>query len=302
MARVNLYFLIFAGMSAIPALAATEWTYGSSDHFEIYTTAGAGKARDALNYFERVHAFYSDVLKVDPEVPARTRIVLFSGQKEYAAYRPIEGAFAYYQPGPDRDYIVMQALTAVAYPVVIHEYMHLVVRHATKEHMPTWFNEGWAEFFSTMEPKGNAMSVGGIPRGRLYQVTGMKLIPLERLFDINQASPEFVDPKQMGNVYAQGWALVHMLLASRDYMPGSPKFLLSMLAGADAAAAIKEAYDVPLAKVQKDLEAYIRVGEFNLRLYDYKSPKPRKDLDTRAATPLEAKMMTANLQAALPDR
>ena len=101
----------------------------------------------------------------------------------------------------------------------------------------------------------------------------------------------------MGPFYAQSWALTHMLLADSNYYKQSPKFLELMLGGADSAKAITGAYGRTLAQITKDLEAYIRTGQFILRLFDYKDPKARKDLETREATPFEAALVTANMQA-----
>jgi len=85
------------------AKAADTWTYASSDHFEVYTTAGARQARDALVYFERVHAFFSDVLHLTPTQARPTRVIVFSGDRDFKPYRLNDVAIAYYRPGPDRD-------------------------------------------------------------------------------------------------------------------------------------------------------------------------------------------------------
>src|SRR5690242_5579713 len=87
--------------------AADTWTYAASDHFEVYTTGGARQARDALAYFERVHAFFSDFLHLTPKQARPTRVIVFSGDRDYKPYRVNEVAVAYFRPGPDRDYIVM---------------------------------------------------------------------------------------------------------------------------------------------------------------------------------------------------
>ena len=34
--------------------AAETWTYAASEHFEVYTTGNAAKAREAMNYVEQV--------------------------------------------------------------------------------------------------------------------------------------------------------------------------------------------------------------------------------------------------------
>lgn len=124
-----LYGMAVTTMLAVPIEAAANWTYGTSEHFEVYTTGNAAKAREAMNAFERIHAFFSEVLKVAPQTPTPTRLIIFSNEKEFAPYRPNEGVGAFYQPGPDRDYIVMRELDAESYPVAVHEYWHLVVRH-----------------------------------------------------------------------------------------------------------------------------------------------------------------------------
>jgi hypothetical protein len=54
MRRTVLLLLLLAPASL---RADTRWTYASSDHFEVYTTAGDHTARDAIVFFERVHAF-----------------------------------------------------------------------------------------------------------------------------------------------------------------------------------------------------------------------------------------------------
>jgi hypothetical protein len=286
---------VFLGVSL--ALAGDGWTYGSSDHFEVYTTGGAGRAREALNYFERIHAFYAEVLKVDPKLDGPTRIILFSSEKEFKPYRPSEGAVAYYVEGHPRDHIVLRSLMDSAYPIVVHEYMHLIVKHATKAKVPLWFNEGFAEYYSTLQPKGGKMAVGAPPAGRLYQAKSFKPIAFEKLFAVGHKSPEYTDKAKMGEFYAQSWALVHMLLASDDYFLKSPEFIRRMLTGEDSAAAITSTYGKPITQIYKDFERYLSTGTFQLGLFDYKSPRARRDSVTRAATDFEARLALARLLA-----
>ena len=85
--------------------AAEGWTYAASEHFDVYTTDGAGTARDALTYFERVHTFFSSIFKFTPKLKERTRLIVFANDKQFAPYRPVQFAAAFYQGGADRDYI-----------------------------------------------------------------------------------------------------------------------------------------------------------------------------------------------------
>src|SRR5262245_34476926 len=90
-AQVPVLVSVLTIFVSAPAAAPT-WTYSSSAHFEVYTTGGEGRARDALLYFERAHAFFASYLQLSPAQTRPTRLVIFSNDREYAPYRPNEFA------------------------------------------------------------------------------------------------------------------------------------------------------------------------------------------------------------------
>ena len=142
------------------------------------------------------------------------------------------------------------------------------------------------------------MAVGRAAMHRLREMNATgRFMPLEHLLAVRRDSPEYNDKRLMGQLYAQSWALVHMLLSGNDYYQQSPAFLQLILSGTDSATAISSAYGRSLEQVAKDLQSYIRIARFQLRVFDYTMPKARKDLGTRAATSFEARLVTANLQA-----
>jgi Flp pilus assembly protein TadD len=283
-------------VAASPALAADTWTYARSDHFEVYTTGGEGRAREALNYFEQVRAFMTVFLKVSPSTSAPTRLIIFSNERQFAPYRPNEVAFAYYQPGPDRDYIVMQSLDADAYPVVVHEYTHLIVKHSGVL-FPLWLNEGVSEFLSTLERNGNEMHIGRVPLGQLlYLQEGVRLMSLERLFSVGHGSVEYNTKAHAGVFYAQSWALTHLLLTDARYAPGAQKFLAMMEKGAASATAMEQAFGKSLAIVERDLTGYIRQNRFSYGRQPFKSP-PTVRFPARTVDAFDADLVTANLLA-----
>jgi hypothetical protein len=224
----------------VAASAATTWTQAASAHFEVYTTGGESRAREALVYFERAHAFFSNYLKLSPKQARPTRPVVFSNEKEYAPYRYNESAIAYYQAGPDGDYIVMRSLDADALPIVVHEYVHLIIRYSG-ETFPVWLNEGLAEYFSTLAPEGsNKMGVGLVQEGRLRYLTegAGRLMTLDKLFAVTHDSPEYTTKTHSGTFYSQSWALTHMLLSDERYRPQSSQFLSAVSKGTAVADAL----------------------------------------------------------------
>ena len=72
---------------------------------------------------------------------------------------------AYYTGDEQHDYIVMSDLATERTPAAIHEYMHLLVRHSGLK-MPLWLNEGFADVYSTLQPRGGQIVLGEVPLGR----------------------------------------------------------------------------------------------------------------------------------------
>lgn len=290
--------LVAFGLVLATAQSARPWTYASSDHFEVYTTAGERRAREVLVDFEGVRAFLSGFLNLAPARANSTRLIVFSNDREYAPYRPNDVATAFYQSGPERDVIVMRSLQRESYPVVVHEYMHLIIRHSGADY-PLWLNEGLAEFFSTMAPEGNGMALGRVPPGRLLHLSsGPGLFDLTRLFAIDTRSPEYSDKTHAGLFYSQSWALTHMLLADDRYRAASGRFLSAVASGTPAAAALESAYGRPLAAVASDLSGYIRRDRYQYFLVSYTKPQSALQAPVREADAFEAGLALANVLAA----
>jgi tetratricopeptide (TPR) repeat protein len=209
---------------------------------------------------------------------------------------------AFYQPGADRDYIVMQSLDETAYPIVVHEYVHLVLRHASGT-FPLWLNEGLAEFFSTVEPEGNRMSVGRVPPGRLeYMTQGVALMELDDLVAITHSSPEYRSRSHAGIFYSESWALTHMLMTDDRYRGKFSQFLPLVTSGASSAEAMATAYGKDIASIGRDLNNYVRQGNYLYYLANYRTPPARRDVPTRRVETFEADLVTANLLGNTRDR
>src|SRR5260221_14419335 len=115
-----LFFLLAGHVGA----AAEQWIKLTTPHFQLYTSAGEKKGREAILYFERVRNFFllSSPSKKVSEFPVR--IVAFRSEKEYKPYRINEFTPAYFAHDENRDYIVMQDIAPEYYPAAIHEYTH----------------------------------------------------------------------------------------------------------------------------------------------------------------------------------
>ena len=149
--------LLYLAASAVSA--AQRWIRVSTPHFEMLTTNNEKQATRALQTFEQVRYFFLKNNGKQQAPDGLVRILAFSSEKEYKPYRMNEGAFAYYLQSRERDYIVMQDIEPEHHQAAVHEYTHLIVQH-TKLEWPLWLNEGFADLYSSLEPRGKQAMVG----------------------------------------------------------------------------------------------------------------------------------------------
>ena len=288
---------VFAMLLPCAAPAAEQWLKLQSSHFELYTTAGEKKGREAVLYFEQVRDFFQrtrGTSKTLPDTPVR--IIAFRSDKEFEPYRFNTAASAFYLEGYDRDYIVMRSISPEYYPVAVHEFTHLLVKHTGAE-LPVWFNEGLAELYSTLKPTGKKVLVGEVIPGRFYYLQQHKWLSLEALTTADHNSPYYNERDRAGVFYSESWALVHMLNLSSEYRPQFSKFLNLLASGVTASSAFWQAYAKTIDQVQKDLEGYLRGTHFNAAVFDVKLEKSAEEPDILPATPLESGMVLADLLA-----
>jgi Flp pilus assembly protein TadD len=265
-----------------------------SPNFEAYSSAGERDTRDALRYFERVRDFFLQVNRREPPKPVPVYVVVFGSEKEYAPYRFNEFATAYYFGGADRDYIVMGRTGEQAAQIAVHEYVHLVARHVGLKY-PPWLNEGIAELYSNLRTQGDKVLVGDLIPGRLQALYSEKWVPLSVILSAGQDSPYYNEKNKAGSLYDEGWALVHMLQLSPEYVGRFNEFLGVVQSGVDSAAALEKVYGKPVAAFDKELQAYIRGNQFYVRPFAVKLTSAKENFPAEAAPSFDLKLALADL-------
>lgn len=276
--------------------ADPRWIKATSSNFELYTTAGDKKAREAILHFEQVRSFFLKTSGLKP--PAKVRILAFQSDKEYSPYRINEGAAAHAGGSLDHDEIVMRSISEENYPVAVHEYVHILLKTGGK--IPLWLNEGEAELFSTLMPAGKEVRVGALLPGRLAELRDAKWLDLETLCAVERDSPYYNDKDKQRIFYAESWALTHMLVLDERYRAKFSEFLDRIHAGAPPEEAFHTAFGKPLGEIWKDLQAYTRRQRFNVLVYGVTLEKSAEDPCIRPATPFESGLVLAGALADVP--
>jgi hypothetical protein len=133
--------------AALRAANQDPWVLLKSANFELFTTAGERSGRDLIKHFEQVRSFFTQAFGAHLVLGKPARIIAFRSEKEYRPYRPNEFATAFYQPGAEHDFIVMQSGSSDHYDVAVHEFTHLMI-HQSGQLVPVWLNEGMGELYS----------------------------------------------------------------------------------------------------------------------------------------------------------
>ena len=287
---------LFFAASTINAHAAEHWIHLATPHFEMYTTSSEKQATEALRIFEQVRYFFLQNSRSKTLPDARVRIIAFRSEKEFKPYRINEASPAYYLRSRKVDYIVMQDITPAHYQAAFHEYTHLVVEHLGLK-LPLCLNEGLADLYSSLEPRGDKAMVGRPLEGRSYSLLNQPWLDLPALFAVGHDSPYYNEAQKMSVFYAESWALTHMLALGKNYISKFPSFLVAVSSGRPIEECFQSIYGKSLAQVQKDLHAYVTQSSVSAALFDVKLGK--SDLEPEVSNPLdlEVDLALANLLA-----
>jgi Flp pilus assembly protein TadD len=284
--------------AVFPAAGGEEprWLKIESPNFELFTTAGERSGREAARHFEQVRAFFLEAMGLGSKTGPPVCIVVFRSDKEFAPYAPNGFSTAYYLGARDRDYIVMKSASSERFPVAVHEYVHLLVKHAGIP-APVWFNEGLAELYSNLKPLGGKIEVGDIIVPHLVLLQQSKWIDLPALLAVQPDSPLYNEKDHAGLFYAESWALVHMLYLDADYKGKLPALLSGIKRGDGMPEAFRKVYGKPLEQVQRDLQLYMRGSSFNASLFTAKLAKEVEAPAAGDSSPLESGLVLADILA-----
>ena len=252
--------------SAAPASAKDKWMSVRSKNFLMLGNASEKDLRQVgvrLEQFREVFSRLFTSFKIDSPVP--TTVIVFKNDESYRPLKLNANTSGYFQPGPDVNYITLELTSDVnsqqdPFAIILHEYTHLLVRN-TSGNVPTWFNEGLAEYYSTFSISSDQKVVVGRPiAGHVYLLRENKMLPLRTLFQVDPKSPYYNERDKQSIFYAESWALIHYLILGKDgqRMPQLSKFVELISAGTPMEKAFQEAFAMTFESMEKELRAYIQ--------------------------------------------
>lgn len=254
---------------ATPLIA--KWFRAESGHHVVLSEAGERQARDLLGRLQTAHKVFGLLFPSGRHQPLPVVAYQLS-TPHFRAVRPDTTAAGFYQGGPDRDSIVLEAGRPPR--ILFHEYTHLALHHTTGP-LPRWLEEGLAEYYSTVEVSGSRIRAGSPIPEHLANLAMHQWMSAVELSQVGRAGRGHETAPLL--FYAQSWALVHMLRTHQSWRGAFPQLLTALASGEPQGQAFQRLYGRGLSDALIDLKAYL--GTNSLAVLNVPAP------DLMAAAP-----------------
>jgi tetratricopeptide (TPR) repeat protein len=150
-----------------------------------------------------------------------------------------------------------------ALETILHEYAHFLLRR-NQQFWPMWLNEGMADIYATFVVTGDHEVQLGRPQEiYLKFLADGPLMPLSALFAVKHDSAEYNEGERQGMFYAESWLLTHYLMIGNPVHRARFGKLTALLKqGQSPEQAFTNAFNTPLAAMEKQLDGYLKRGRF----------------------------------------
>jgi len=195
-----------------------QWVEVRSPNFSVVTDAGEKRGRDVALHFEQMRGVFGTLMqKAKVTLPVPLQIVAFRNTKELRQFAPLfhgkpTEVAGLFQAGADRSYIMLDMSTENPWSVVFHEYAHQLMNGNISAEMHPWFEEGFAEFFSSIEVDSKEARVGKIPPEEYLILRQDGMMKIADLFRVQQNSKTYNESGDHRTVfYAESAMVVHFI-------------------------------------------------------------------------------------------
>jgi hypothetical protein len=186
--RVALVLLAACGgwVPALPSKGGPAWIEVQSEHFTLWTDAGAGRGTELVEQMEYLHQIVFGVAFPSWDGAGRAFAIGLRDSNELHAYIPsMFGALSVPGDNPLHVPVIMFAADTSERDghVLTHELTHVISARAIPN-QPVWFAEGLAKFFETtrLDPSKADVDVGEPLPDQMMSARNELLLPGDALF------------------------------------------------------------------------------------------------------------------------
>ena len=307
LALLALPLLLVANPSVVRA-GEPEWVEVRSPNFTVITDAGEKRGRQAAMRFEQMRAVFGTLItQAKVTLPVPLQIVAFRNTKELRQIAPLfhgkpTRVAGMFQAGGDRSFIMLDMSDENPWTVVFHEYAHQLMNANLKEAFDPWFEEGFAEYFSSIEVDGKQAQVGRIPKEDYLILQQMGMMKIADLFKVEHYSETYNDNGDNRTIfYAESAMLLHYIYDHELLPRAAVYFDARYNKHASVEDAIQQAFALSPAQFDQTLRDYVQSGRY--RYYPIPAPVniSEKTYTSRPLTKTDANAVIADIHLHSPD-
>lgn len=301
--------LIALALLLAPAAASAAWYEARSTNFIVYSDGSQDDARDFAAKLERFHYVLRIYHSIQaPPSPNRLRVFLVSTLGAVGRLAGREGVGGYYVSNARAQMLVGtrggerrgQDIRSRRYEaefdaesILLHEYAHHFMYHYFPAAYPTWYQEGFAEFWgATRFLPNNVVEVGRPVNYRLQSFQPGRWLPAAQLL----SAQSYADVPEVDLLYAEGWMLVRYTFEDRERRQQLQRYLAAVNAGTPYADAARQAFG-DLGQLNSQLFAYAGRRRFNVLQLPFRE-LPVGDIAVRALRPAEQALLEYEIRLA----
>jgi tetratricopeptide (TPR) repeat protein len=260
------------------------WLEIRSAHYTVITDAGEKKGKEVALRFEQMRAVFATLLSKERlNEPVPLTIVAFKNDKDYYQSAPLRQGQpidvpGFFLPGEDQNFIVLNLFEEESWRAVAHDFAHLLLNYNYPP-VAGWFDEGLAEYFSSIRLDDKKYEIGGDPELRsgfsedllqnqregrnpaksLTELLGGQVwLGLPDLLTMKHDTSSYAEGTHHTLFYAQSWMVMHYLLHEKKLPETGTYFDLTENQHVPVEAAIEKAYGVTAAQFDQAVKEYFR--------------------------------------------
>jgi tetratricopeptide (TPR) repeat protein len=303
-------FTATLALSAFPVAFAgdAQWIEVKSPHFSVVTDAGEKRGRETAMRFEQMRAVFGALLtKANVNIPVPLQIVAFRNSKELRQVAPLWNGkpvqlAGLFQGGEDRSFIMLDMSAENPWSVVFHEYAHQLMNGVLTARVDPWFEEGFAEYFSSIEVDSKEARVGKVPEYEYLVLQQSGMMKISDLFRVRQNSPTYNESGSHRTVfYAESGIVVHYLYDNSLIPKLSQYFLLKLDKNVPVEEAIQQSLGMSAADFDKVLRNYVNGGHYKYFPMATPANIVSSEYVARSLNPADSSAVLADIHLHSPD-
>ena len=266
----------------LPARAAEPpWLEIHSVHFIVITDAGEKKGREVALRFEQMRNVFATLIGKDRlNQPLPLTILALKNDKSYYQVAPLRNGQpidvpGFLLPGEDQNFIVLNLFEEESWRAVAHDFAHMFLNY---NYPPAqgWFDEGLAEYFSSIRIDNRQVEIGGDPElvptvkedllanqrdthppKSLTELLGAQVwLSLPDLFMMKHDTSTYTEGTHHTQYYAEAWIVMHYLLHEQKLAETGTYFGLVLNQHLPVEDAIQKAYGMTSAQLEQAVKDY----------------------------------------------